>query len=147
MASRSLAHLNPETRRRAEDFVAKCAGEGVDVLIYCTYRSPQEQDMLYAQGRTTAGPNPRASKPMGDIVTNARAGQSWHNYGAAFDFVPLVNGKAAWNDKNLYASCGKIAEALGLEWAGRWTGSLRETAHCQFRNGLTLAQVREKLKV
>lgn len=112
MVSRSLFDLNPETRKRAELFVAKCATFGIEVLIYCTYRSYAEQDVLYTQGRTTTGPNPRRSKPMG-----------------------------------LYETCGKIAESLGLEWAGRWTGSLRETAHCQFRDGLSLAQAAEKRKV
>ncbi len=136
MASRSLLDLNPETRKRAEQFIVECERAGIDVLIYCTYRSNKEQDVLYAQGRTTAG----------NIVTNARGGQSWHNHRAAFDFVPLVNGKAAWNDKCLYEKCGKIAESLGLEWAGRWTGSLRETAHCQFRGGLTLAQAIQNQK-
>lgn len=147
MASRSLLDLNPETRKRAEMFVAKCATVGIEVLIYCTYRSEKEQEVLYAQGRTTPGPNPRASKPMGNVVTNARGGQSWHNFRAAFDFVPLVGGKAAWNDKGLYETCGKIAESLDLEWAGRWTGSLRETAHCQFRDGLSLAQAVAKWRV
>ena len=147
MASRSLLDLNPETRKRAEMFVAKCATFGIEVLIYCTYRSEKEQEVLYAQGRTTTGPNPRRSKPMGDIVTNARGGQSWHNFRAAFDFVPIVGGKAAWNDRALYETCGKIAESLDLEWAGRWTGSLRETAHCQFRDGLSLAQAVAKWRV
>ena len=147
MASRSLLDLNPETHKRAELFVAKCATFGIEVLIYCTYRSEQEQNILFLQGRTTLGPNPTASKPMGNVVTNARGGQSWHNYRAAFDFVPLVGGKAAWNDRALYETCGKIAESLDLEWAGRWSGSLRETAHCQFRDGLTLAQAAEKWKV
>ncbi len=140
MASRKLEDLNPKTRKRAEAFVRTCASMGVDVLIYCTYRSNAEQDALYAQGRTVGGQGACAKKPLGNIVTNARGGQSWHNYRAAFDFVPLVNGKAAWNDKELYALCGKVAESLDLEWAGRWTGPLRETAHCQFRDGLTLAQ-------
>jgi peptidoglycan L-alanyl-D-glutamate endopeptidase CwlK len=41
------------------------------------YRSKKEQNELYAQGR---------SKP-GQVVTNAKAGQSYHNYGLAVDFV------------------------------------------------------------
>jgi len=147
MASRSLLDLNSATREKAEQFVSACDEAGIDVLIYCTYRSEKEQDVLYSQGRTTPGNNPRSSKPLGDIVTNARGGESWHNFRAAFDFVPLVNGKAAWNSKELYAKCGAIAESLGLEWAGRWTGRLRETAHCQFRGGLTLAQARATSKV
>lgn len=134
MASRSLLDLEPETRRRAEMFIARCTEAGIDVLIYCTHRSHAEQAELYERGRRTPGP----------IVTNARAGQSWHNWRRAFDFVPMVAGKPAWNDRSLYAKAGAIAEAVGLEWAGRWTGSLKETAHCQYRGGLTLAQVQQQ---
>lgn len=137
MASRKLEDLNPPTRLRAEKFKAACAAEGIDVLIYCTHRDEKEQNELYAQGRT---------KP-GKIVTNARGGESWHNWRAAFDFVPLVGGKPAWNDSKLYARCGKIGEECGLEWAGRWSGKLKETAHMQYRGGLTLAQVQSGMEI
>lgn len=130
MASKSLNDLTPETKRRAEDFVSSCKKAGIDILIYCTLRSKEEQDELYAQGRT---------KP-GKIVTNARGGDSFHQYGVAFDFVPMVGGKPAWNDNSLYAKCGGIAEAVGLEWSGRWSGKLKETAHCQYTEGKSIAQ-------
>ena len=137
MASRSLDDLLPVVKRKAEEFHKLCADQGVDILIYCTYRSPEEQNGLYAQGR---------SKP-GKIVTNARGGESFHNYGCAFDFVPLVAGKPAWSGTSLYRKAGVIAESVGLEWAGRWTGSLRETAHCQYTGGLTLAQLKAGGKI
>jgi len=132
MASRSLADLNPVTRALAEKFLVASDAAGLDILIYCTYRSPEEQNELYAQGRT---------KP-GRIVTNARGGESFHNHHCAFDFVPLVAGKPAWNDTTLYTKAGVIAESVGLEWSGRWKGKLRETAHCQYTGGLTLAELR-----
>ncbi len=130
MSSRSLLDLVPPVRDRANKFLADCHTAGIDVLIYCTYRSPAEQDELYKIGRTLPG----------KIITNARGGQSWHNFRAAFDFVPMINGKPQWGSKSLYTRCGAIAESLDLEWAGRWTGSMKETAHCQYRGGLTLAQ-------
>lgn len=121
--SRSLDDLNPQTKQRAESFVEACKSAGIDVLIYCTYRSSAEQDALYAIGRT---------KP-GKIVTNAKGGQSEHNKRRAFDCVPMLHGKPQWSDHKAYAQMGAIGESLGLEWAGRWTGSLRETAHFQYR--------------
>ena len=127
--SRKLEDLHPKVKVLAERFIEECAKAGIDVLIYSTYRDAEAQDALYAQGRT---------KP-GKIVTNARAGQSLHNWKCAFDFVPVVDGKARWDDKSAYATCGNIAESIGLEWAGRWTGKLRETAHCQYTGGLSLA--------
>ncbi|QYF95753.1 M15 family metallopeptidase [Massilia sp. PAMC28688] len=88
------------------------------------------QDAIYAQGRTKPGPK----------VTNAKGGQSAHQFRCAFDFVPTVNGKAMWNDAKAYDTCGKIAEALGFEWGGRYTNV--DKPHCQFTGGLTMADLR-----
>lgn len=137
MASRALSDLEPVVQTKAVKFLTECKNAGLDILIYCTYRSPEEQNELYTQGR---------SKP-GKIVTNARGGESFHNWRLAFDFVPLVAGKPAFESTELYRKAGLIAESVGLEWAGRWTGKLRETAHCQFSNGLSLAQLRAGKKV
>lgn len=126
--SRKLEDLHPAVENLARAFVVKCAAAGVDVLITSTYRDHASQAALFAQGRTAPG----------KIVTNARPGQSWHNWRCAFDFVPLVNGKAQWNDAATFERCGRIAEAVGLEWAGRWK-RFRELAHCQYTGGLTLA--------
>lgn len=128
MASRSLSDLHPKAREKAMQWIDFCRKLGVDALVYCTYRSAEEQDELYKIGRETAG----------SIVTNARAGQSLHQYRVAWDAVPLLAGKPQWNDKSSYAKMGTAAEALGIEWAGRWSGKLKETAHFQYVNGLTL---------
>lgn len=126
--SRNLDDLLPAVQIMAKAFLAACAAHGIEVLITSTYRDGESQDALYAQGRTAPGQR----------VTNAKAGQSWHNWRCAFDFVPLVNGKAQWNDPALFLRCGKLAESVGLEWAGRWK-SFPELAHCQYTGGLTLA--------
>ena len=126
--SRNLDDLHPLVKAKAEAFVAACADAGIDVLITSTYRDAESQNALYAQGRTLPGKR----------VTNAKAGQSWHNWRCAFDFVPLVAGKAQWNDSALFKRCGELAESVGLEWAGRWT-RFKEMAHCQYTGGLTLA--------
>lgn len=125
--SRDLKDLLPVVAAKCDAFISTCKAQGIDVLITSTLRDNESQDALYAQGRTTAG----------NIVTNAKAGQSFHNYGCAFDFVPLVNGKAMWNDSKLFERCGVIAESCGLEWAGRWK-SFKELAHCQYTGGLTI---------
>ncbi len=128
--SRDLADLHPVVQDKARAFLAACAAEGIDVLITSTFRDAESQDALYAQGRT---------KP-GQRVTNAKAGQSWHNWRCAFDFVPIVAGKAQWNDTKTFERCGELAESVGLEWAGRWT-RFKELAHCQYTGGLTLADL------
>jgi peptidoglycan L-alanyl-D-glutamate endopeptidase CwlK len=127
--SRSLDELHPKVKTLCEQFIIACDKIDIDVLITSTYRDLESQGALYAQGRTTKG----------NIVTNAKAGQSFHNYRVAFDFVPIVGGKCIWNDAGLFAKCGRIAETLGLEWAGSWAGKFKETAHCQYTSGLSLA--------
>jgi peptidoglycan L-alanyl-D-glutamate endopeptidase CwlK len=127
--SRKLEDLTPEARKRCEAFISACRAQGIDVLITSTYRDSESQNALYAQGRTTPG----------NKVTNAKAGQSFHNYRVAFDFVPLLNGKAQWNSTAAFEKCGAIAESCGLEWAGRWK-SFNELAHCQYTAGKSLAQ-------
>jgi peptidoglycan L-alanyl-D-glutamate endopeptidase CwlK len=125
--SRKLEDLHPKVKTLCEQFIASCDKQGIDILITSTYRDGESQNELYSQGRT----NP------GRVVTNARAGQSYHNWRVAFDFVPLVFGKPAWNDLALFTKCGEIAESVGLEWAGRWK-KFKELAHCQYTNGLSL---------
>ena len=73
---------------------------------------------------------------------NVNGAGSFHNYKVAFDFVPIVHGKPAWNDIYLFITCGKVAEACGLEWAGRWK-TFKEYGHCQYTNGLTIADFKE----
>lgn len=126
--SRKLEDLHPHVAKLCQAFVEACAAQGIDVLITSTYRDAESQNALYAQGRTAPGAK----------VTNAKAGQSWHNWRCAFDFVPVVNGKAQGNDVATFARCGEIAEGVGLEWAGRWK-TFKELAHCQYTGGLTLA--------
>jgi peptidoglycan L-alanyl-D-glutamate endopeptidase CwlK len=130
--SRSLSDLNPKVAAMCSEFINSCKKHNIDVIITSTYRDAESQNALYAQGRTLPGKK----------VTNASAGKSFHNWRVAFDFVPLVNGKAMWNDTALFTKCGEIAESVGLEWAGRWT-KFKEMAHCQYTGGLTLADFQE----
>lgn len=151
MASRKLTDLSPAVEAMAIKFLSDCSDDpwfqrnGISVLITCTYRSGQEQDMLYAQGRTTPG----------RIVTNAKAGQSWHNAvdvhslpaAEAFDFVPLRAGKPVWgtsgdgvdddpsddhkDDLEVWQRCGAHAVNCGLNWYGSPGSSFKEFPHCQ----------------
>ena len=133
--SRNLSDLVPPCKERAEKFLSLAKASGIDLLVTSTYRDHESQAALFAQGRT---------KP-GLIVTNARPGQSWHNWRCAFDVVPIRNGKPVWGttgpDGDLWRKVGELGESVGLEWAGRWTGKIREFAHFQYTGGLTLADL------
>jgi peptidoglycan L-alanyl-D-glutamate endopeptidase CwlK len=125
--SRNIDDLHPLVAQMCRDFVAKCADLGYSILITSTYRDLESQAAIYAQGRT---------KP-GKKVTNAKPGTSYHNWKVAFDFVPIVNGKAQWNDVEIFNMCGKIGKECGLEWAGDWT-KFKELCHMQYTAGLTI---------
>jgi peptidoglycan L-alanyl-D-glutamate endopeptidase CwlK len=134
--SRSLDDLAPPAKQRAQAFVEAAKAKGIDLLVTSTYRDNESQNALYAQGRTTPG----------NVVTRAKAGQSWHNWRCALDVVPLVNGKAIWDDQALWKQVGEIGKSCGLEWAGDWV-TFKEYPHFQYTGGLTLAQLQAGAKI
>jgi peptidoglycan LD-endopeptidase CwlK len=130
--SRDLKELHPTVQAKAKAFIDACKAQGIDLLVTSTYRDHESQNALYAQGRTAPGKK----------VTNAKGGQSFHNWRVALDVVPLRNGKPVWGttgeDGKLWQKVGEIGEASGLEWAGRWK-KFPEQAHFQWTGGLTIA--------
>lgn len=87
-------------------------------------RSYAEQNALFRQGRFgNAGP----------IVTNARGGQSWHNFGLAWD-IGLFPGGAYATADGPYEQVAPIAKVSGLEWGGDWR-SFRDVPHYQVATG------------
>jgi len=129
--SRSLDDLLPLVRARVDAFLASCKKEGIDLLVTSSYRDIESQNALYAQGRTTEG----------KIVTNAKGGQSFHNFRCAVDVVPLKNGKEIWDGADpVWATVGRLGKEAGLEWAGDWK-TFKELAHFQYTGGLTLADL------
>ena len=138
--SRSLDELNPIVAQKARQLINKAQQQGIDLLVTSTYRDFESQNALYAQGRTQAG----------KIVTNARAGQSWHNWRCAFDIVPLRYDKPVWStsgdDLLLWQKIGAIGKSCGLEWAGDWK-RFKEYPHFQWTGGLTLADLQAGKKI
>jgi len=134
--SRNLDDLAPPAKQRAEAFIAAAKAKGIDLLVTSTYRDNESQNALYAQGRTAPG----------NIVTRAKAGQSWHNWRCALDVVPLVNGKAIWDDQAMWKQVGEIGKSCGLEWAGDWV-TFKEFPHFQYTGGMTLTQLQQGAKI
>jgi len=135
--SRDLNELLPVVKSKAEAFIETCKQNDIDLLVTSTYRDIESQNELYAQGRTKDG----------KIVTNAKGGESFHNYRCALDVVPLVFGKPDWDGSHpVWKKVAEIGESIGLEWAGNWK-SFKEQAHFQFTNGLTLADLKAGKKI
>ena len=139
----NLSGLNKKFRARAEQFLAAAQAiadrHGITIEVISGLRTWQQQAALFAQGRT---------KP-GRIVTKARPGSSWHNYGLAIDLGLFAGGRyldesAPKRAAQIYRELGTLAADMGLEWAGTWK-TFPEGPHFQWTNGMTLAQAREKL--
>ena len=131
--------LHPLVANRGESFI-RLAHSCLDLEVRLTsgYRSAKEQNALYAQGR---------SEP-GQVVTNAKAGQSYHNYGLAVDFVIIHNNKTDYdlntdrnrNDIPDWQELGELGKALGFEWGGDWN-SFPDYPHLQMDFDLSIRQL------
>lgn len=121
-----LDGLDSEFRKKIEAVldVAKAVilKQGYDsILITSGRRSMAEQERLYKQGRTTDG----------NIVTNAQAGSSAHNFGKAVDFVLMKSGKCQWDAPiKDWSLVGGIAKLHGLTWGGDFQ-SIKDYPHIE----------------
>lgn len=115
----SIQTLLPATQKRAREFMKAVQTVGATVKIISGTRTFAEQDKLYRQGRDLPGPR----------VTNARASQSNHNFGVAWD-VGLFEQGQYLDESPLYKKVGGIGKGLGLEWGGDWT-SFPDEPHFQ----------------
>lgn len=130
MASRNFDDLHEFIRERARKFIEECKFGEWQAFMTDGYRTAKEQAELYAQGRTKSGKR----------VTNAKAGESVHQYRLAFD-IAFVNkkGEVSWNPL-LYIQAGKIAKKYGLEWGGNWL-QFKDMPHFQDTGGLTIKEL------
>lgn len=138
--SRSLDDLHPQVRAMAERLLADSAAAGIPLKVTFTLRSMAMQAALYAQGRTC----------LGAIVTNAKPGYSFHNFGLALDVVPTeLLRLPRWGDTPahqartdaLWARVGAIGKRLGFQWGGEFR-SIRDRPHFEWSGGLTPADLR-----
>ncbi len=103
--------LYPSFRRDIEGMVGRLHANGYTYYAISGERTWKQQERLYRQGRPGG--------PKGPRVTNARAGQSDHNYAIAADFVRDRNPKKAglqpsWNRSD-YLPLAREARRIGLD--------------------------------
>lgn len=135
-----IAGLIPCVKSAAEALIDRSYAAGIPIIIVQGLRTIAEQNGLYAQGRT---------KP-GAIVTNARGGYSYHNFGVAIDFALLLpNGGVSWDTKRDGDSDGiadwdeVVAQAkrIGWDWGGDWR-TFTDLPHFEITFGLSTADYR-----
>jgi peptidoglycan L-alanyl-D-glutamate endopeptidase CwlK len=137
--SRSLDDLLPELKEKALLFSDKMKEKKINFAFTCTYRSQEEQNALYAQGRKTLAEVNELRKIAGmyllkeekenKVVTHAKV--SKHTSRKAFDIVILDGKKTVWDlkvDVNKdeqpdYIQAGKIGQEIGLRWGGDFNGN------------------------
>lgn len=105
---RYIAELTQKAQAACRLFLQRCKERGLSVYITETYRSPQRQNELYAQGRT---------KP-GKVVTWTK--NSRHTSRRAWDICKLSDGKADYSDTAFFKACGAVAKEIGITWGGDW---------------------------
>jgi peptidoglycan L-alanyl-D-glutamate endopeptidase CwlK len=133
--SRDTKDLLPLVARKAKEFQKLALANGVDFIITCTYRSIEEQNALYNQPFDKIDNDKDGMIDESDEkVTQAKGGQSFHNHRVAFDIVPILNGKAQWNNDALWSKLGKLGQSIGIEWGGSWT-NFKDKPHFQIIQG------------
>lgn len=92
-------------------------------------RSWSEQEALYAQGRTAPG----------KIVTNARPGHSYHNFGLAVDLVPMTELGPDWNVNHpQWNRMVSVGTSLGLAAGALWR-TFPDQPHFQLTGSLPVS--------
>lgn len=136
-----INELHPKIREEVFALVNK-ANQALtgraQVRIVQGYRSFQEQDALYAQGRTNKA-LPR--------VTNAKGGQSYHNYGLAIDFALLIDGKQiSWDtkadwDQDKTSDWMEVVNIFLASGGWVWGKAFNDMPHLEKTFGLTYYQL------
>lgn len=130
-SERLIATLQPAAQRAARTFLWRTRGAGLDARVISATRSYDEQNRLFRRGRFgRSGPK----------VTNARGGQSNHNFAIAWD-IGLFEGGAYLTGEAAYERAARAGLVDELEWGGAWR-SFRDTPHYQLANGLSVAATR-----
>ncbi|MCL2565980.1 MAG: M15 family metallopeptidase [Defluviitaleaceae bacterium] len=134
--SRNIDDLHPTVARGCREFIRRMNAAGfAHVGISSTYRDNVHQDWLFAQGRTRPG----------NIVTNARGGQSIHNYGLAFDFFQNIRGQE-WNNPHFFDTGGRIWQEMGGVWGGSWVRFV-DRPHCEYTGGISLSSLQSGIRL
>lgn len=126
LSLKRLQQLHPAIRQDAIDAYGEAVMKtptNVHPVVIQTLRTFEESDLLYQKGRTRPGP----------IVTNAKAGQSYHNYGLALDFALQIDGKTVWDVTDDWRLVANIFKAHGWGWGGDWSVKFRDYPHVEKR--------------
>ncbi|MGE7664544.1 M15 family metallopeptidase [Ureibacillus composti] len=127
---------HPIVQEKADELIQRSANSGITIVITDSFRSAEDQDRLYDIGRSVEG----------NIVTHAKGGESYHNFGLAVDFaIKTPTGDVIWDmnyDGNAngvadWTEVVIIAKSLGFKWGGDWP-KFKDYPHLQMDFGLSI---------
>lgn len=131
--------LHPIVGEKSNQLLKRAEEIGIPILITDGFRSAESQDVLYEKGRSIEG----------HVVTYAKGGQSYHNYGLAIDFVlknkdgtisydlqQNING----NEEADWYEVVRIAKELGFQWGGDWP-SFKDYPHLEYTFDLSIREL------
>ena len=128
---RAIESLTPAFQRQVRGWVTEMINSKIPPLIYCGRRTMEEQAALYKIGRSVKG----------KIVTNARPGESYHNYGLAFDWVPLKPAPkdptmlvVDWGDETAFRLGEHVGGSFQLNGISWETGHLQSCQYACWRD-------------
>lgn len=142
-SAKHLQSLHPDVRDAFTQFLVEArelvAKHGLDYKAICGTRSWEEQEALYAKGRTVPG----------RIVTNAPPGSSMHNFGLAID-CGVFKGKVYMDDgtvadKKTADLMHKHVSTLCTKHKLRWGGNFKklyDAPHFEYDSPHSLADLR-----
>ncbi|WP_319004488.1 M15 family metallopeptidase [Halobacillus litoralis] len=133
-------NLHPTVEEKKEKLVSAVKDKGIRMVITEGHRTEERQEELYQQGRSKEG----------RVVTHARPGESYHNYGLAIDFaLQTPGGNLIWdmeydgndNGKADWMEVVDTAKGMGFHWGGDWK-NFQDYPHLQMDFGLTIRELK-----
>ncbi|WP_173917312.1 M15 family metallopeptidase [Halobacillus sp. Marseille-Q1614] len=133
------SQLHPTVEKKKDELIERAAEKNIDVVITDGLRTIEEQEEIYERGRSAKG----------NVVSYAKGGESYHNYGLAIDFALRTDaGDIVWdlerddneNGKADWMEVADTAKELGFEWGGDWS-SFKDYPHLQMDFGLSIRQL------
>ena len=131
---RKIGGLHPAIRKDATAFLDHfLQEEQTELFITHGFRTFEEQDLLFDKGRGTGT----------KIVTFAKGGESYHNYGLAFDVIPW-NYKDHIADYQNWSIIGAVGKRFGFTWGGDFE-TFHDRRHFQKTFGYDYRTLRQLL--
>ena len=122
--SRKLSDLSTRFRPLAVELIARCAQEGIPLMVLDTVRTEAEQEENIQRGVSWTKNSkhlPQAPEMRAEAIDVA-----------PYAMYQLTGpDKLQWDSNDpVWEKIGKIGESLGLVWGGRWKNH-RDCAHFQ----------------